>query len=219
MQAFWSMTRNVVLRTPLRRRLLFVPPLNVGPEQRERFAALAERLVAAGGSEVEYELPYPKHEFTRFLVAHERVLLHGTRDQGIEIFRPRPQTDFDGTRVEAVFATSDGIWPLFFAVVDRRRIGATRNVCLHARGASYYYFSVDADPADMWRSGTLYVLPREQFRPHADGTEWTSPEAVRPLARLRVDPDDFPFRNRVFRFRPGEPLARTLFRVRPGTLS
>jgi hypothetical protein len=146
------------------------------------------------------------------------VLLHGTSDRAIEVFRPRRQTDFDGRPVEAVFATSDGIWPLFFAVTDRRGIRTTRNLCLHRDGAAYYYFSIDADPAHVWRTGTLYVLPRAPFRPHADGTEWTSPEPVRPLARLEIEPDDFPFRDRVFQFEPGEPLVRTLLRLRPGVL-
>jgi hypothetical protein len=213
-----SVARRLFVRTPLRRLMLVAPPLELDRERAESFAALAERVRSARGANVEYDLPYPLHEFTRFLVDHDDVLLHGAADPSIDRFEPRRQTDFDDELVHAVFASSDGIWPLFFAVLDRARIRATRNTCLHAADGSYYYFALDVAPRDVWTRGTLYVLPRGPFRQHADGTEWTSVEPVHPLARIAIDPDDFPFREHVFRFDGDEPPLRTLLRVRPGKL-
>ena len=82
-----------------------------------------ERLVHAvdegGGSEVDYDAAAPKHAFFRYLLERRRVLLHGTGDPTIERFDPRRQTDFDNEWTNAVFATDDPIWPIFFATVNR----------------------------------------------------------------------------------------------------
>jgi hypothetical protein len=48
----------------------------------------------------------------------------------------------------------------------------------------------------------VYILPRRTFEQLRDGAgvliaEWASREPVRPLARLRVRPEDFPFVDRV----------------------
>jgi hypothetical protein len=72
----------------------------------------------------------------------------------------------------------------------------------------HYFFSITGEilAADPWRSGVIYILPREQFvqqepyqlagrlvhEPH-----WASAAPVRPLARLRVTPEDFPFLDQV----------------------
>jgi hypothetical protein len=71
-------------------------------------------------------------------------------------------------------------------------------------GPPHYYFSVsrDALPQRPWRTGYLYFLPAECFveqspGPYAGQTarvpQLASPVAVRPFARLRVAPGDFPF--------------------------
>jgi hypothetical protein len=68
-----------------------------------------------------------------------------------------------------------------------------------------YHFSVHHEHVheDIWHSGTLYLLPRRPFGPNSflpggpPTGEWASPEEVEPLKRLAVDPEDFPFRERV----------------------
>jgi len=64
----------------------------------------------------------------------------------------------------------------------------------------------DALAGEPWRTGTVYVLPRDTFgqQPEEDwhglklaSTQWASPAAIRPLARLVVTPDDFPFLGQV----------------------
>ena len=66
-------------------------------------------------------------------VADRRTLaFHGTGDPDIESFEPRKPIDFapfgDQT---AVFATSDPIWAMFYAIVDRDRYPLTlNNACI-----------------------------------------------------------------------------------------
>lgn len=47
-------------------------------------------------------------------------MLHGTGEPDIALFEPRQPEDlseFGGRR--AVFAAMDGIWPMYFAILDR----------------------------------------------------------------------------------------------------
>jgi hypothetical protein len=140
------------------------------------------------------------------------MAFHGTGDPHIASFEPREPVDFApfGNQ-KAVFATSDPIWAMFYAVVDRDRYPLTLNngciVLLDAEGgadATSYYFSVSrwALPQRPWRTGHLYLLPRESFVEQPAGTyaghaarvpQLASPVVVAPFARLEVAPGDFPF--------------------------
>lgn len=149
------------------------------------------------------------------LLATQDVLLHGTSGHDVERFVPRAQTDFDGSHTEAVFATDDPIWPIFFAVVNRDVVRSLVNGCFHLRGERRYFFSVSADPraSGTWRDGWVYVLPRAPFQRHPSGPEWLSPVAVEPLERIHVTPRDFPFLADVVAHTPGESLPRVVARA------
>src|SRR5437899_6938263 len=79
---------------------------------------------------------------------------------------------------DAVFATSDGIWPLFFATLDRSRAGSLWNGCYHVRRGRvirrYYFFFTEADPQNegVWRNGTIYVVPSNAFARTWIPNEW-----------------------------------------------
>src|SRR5262249_27405057 len=154
----WRTTRGVLLATPLRRTLLAAPELH------GTAASLAQR------------------------VAENDVVLHGASRPDIDELRPAPQTDFDGAGTNAVFATDDAIWSIFFAIVNRKVTRSLVNACLRVRGESRYFFSISEDPADprTWSNGWVYVLPRATFRRHASGPEWLSPVTVRPDERIAV---------------------------------
>jgi hypothetical protein len=201
----------VALATPLRRTLLTAP--EVRPPA--GLAGLLEQVDTGTGDEIHYEEQAPKHAFLRELLDRRAVLLHGTGDGTVTEFRPRRQTDFDGNWTTSVFASDDPIWPIFFAVVNRESVRSLVNACLRFRGESYYYFSVSADPraSSTWQPGWIYVLPRATFTPHPSGPEWMSPETVRPLARMRVLPSDFPFLGDVVCHRRGEWLPRVVGRA------
>ena len=162
-----------------------------------------DRLLAATppGGEINYALTQPKWVFLSHLL-DGGYLLHGSNEPGLEEFRTRPQRDAHGNPIEALFASDDAIWPLYFAVV--RREGNTYgyiNWCVHVRDESRYLFSIGRDPhaPDAWTEGWIYVLPGDTFRPTPESRELVSLVPVRPRARLRVEPDDFPFRPRTMR--------------------
>ena len=212
---FWNVAELLVLRTPLRHTLLTAPPPAVDEPAFER---LAQAVDEARGNEVSYDADAPKYAFFRYLVERRPVLLHGTGDATIERFEPRRQTDYDDEWTNAVFATDDAVWPIFFAVVNRPVARSLINGCSRRYGESRYYFSIAADPAsaETWRDGWIYVLPRETFRLHPSGPEWLSPVAVRPLARIRVEPRDFPFLRDVVQHTLGEPVGRAVVRATLG---
>ncbi len=203
------------MRTPLRHTLLTAPPAVVTSADEAAFERLLRTLDNAEGGTLEYDAVAPKHAFLRYLLERRPVLLHGTGDATIDLFVPRRQTDADGIWTKAVFASDDAIWPLFFAVVNRRIARSLVNGCSRRYGPSHYYFSIGTDPksAEAWRDGWMYVLPREPFRPHRIGSEWMSNVSVRPLARLHVEPLDFPFLDDVAGHRLGEPVGRIVVRA------
>jgi hypothetical protein len=151
-------------------------------------------------------------QFLCAVAARRRLAFHGTGNPGIERFEPREPVDFAPFgQQRAVFATSDPIWALFYAVVDRARHDLTLNngcLVLDDTGEAFYYFSVSrqALPLRPWSAGYLYFLPAETFVEQPGGEyagrpahipQLASPVAVTPLARLRVTPRSFPFLARI----------------------
>jgi hypothetical protein len=212
---FWNTSRLLYLRTPLRRFLLTAPPTSPTARDLAAFEQLVNDVDRGTGDELSYAADAPKHAFLRYLLENRPVLLHGTGDPTIAEFEPRRQTDYDGAWTDAVFATDDPIWPIFFAVVNREVARSLVNSCSRLNGQSHYYFSIGADPRtnEAWRTGWIYILPRATFRPHRVGSEWMSPLAVEPLARLRVEPSDFPFLADVVGHERGEPVRRIVLRA------
>jgi hypothetical protein len=181
-----------------------------------QFADLwAEHLASGTGLAVDYRLAAPRWQFLCWLADTQDVLLHGSGSADIEEFEPRQADDVGefGARL-AVYAASDGLWPMYFAVAERAVVRSLVNASLHVLGddgrrtGSYYYFSVNSDAfaAGAWRPGSVYVLPRETFEAQpeevSDGlrlasTQWASAVPVRPLARVDVRPEDFPLLDKV----------------------
>jgi hypothetical protein len=195
--------------------MLTAPPARTDPPGFER---LVQAVDDAGGAEVAYDAAAPKHDFFRYLLERRPVLLHGTGAPEIERFEPQRQTDYDNEWTFAVFATDDPIWPIFFATVNRPVARSLINGCSRRYGESHYYFSIGTDPRarDAWRRGWMYVLPRETFSLHPSGPEWLSPVPVRPLARFRVEPADFPFLEDVVGHALGESPGRAVVRATLG---
>jgi hypothetical protein len=141
-----------------------------------------------------------------------RIAFHGTGDADIESFEPRHAIDFApfGDQ-KAVFATSDPVWAMFYAIVDRDRHEITlNNGCIFLLdaegrpGVPHYYFSISRQilPERPWRDGYVYLLPADSFVEQAPGEyggssarvpQLASPVPVTPFARLGIAPGDFPF--------------------------
>lgn len=86
------------------------PQVTLGAPRRPEFDEVLER---GRAGLIDYRLEVPKHEFLSYLVHERGYLLHGTASADLEEVRPMIATDYDARTLEAVFATSDGIWPLF----------------------------------------------------------------------------------------------------------
>jgi hypothetical protein len=198
---------------PLPAHFLRRPPLDLSPATRAAFDGLYREAVLPGdGRTLDYSLAAPKWQFLSWLCDTQEILLHGSGAAGIREFEPRQSNDIEefGNRA-AVYAASDALWAMYFAIVDRDRyVRSLVNACFRvvepdgARSEPYYFFSVNADalPHAPWRAGAIYILPRagfEQQARRADGdieleiAQWASLTPVRPLAQMAVSPEDFPF--------------------------
>ena len=183
---------------------------------RAEFDALLAAAAATGpGTAIDYRLAAPKWQFLCHVADRGEAVLHGSSDPGIACFEPRQSDDIAefGNR-RAVYAAADGLWALYFAVLDRpRRSMSLVNSCVRqvyedgTLSETYYFFSIDNRALDSgWFSpGTVYLLPAERFEREADrvtGGRVMRPahaaclDPVEPLASLAVEPADFPLQIR-----------------------
>ena len=193
-------------------RLPELSALEVGGDAATEFDAMLEATEEGGW--IDYTSSRPRHLFLRYVGEGQRCLLHGSNDTGIAEFEPRSQETYTGQPVEAVFATDDGIWVLFFALVARPPVWSLRNACNVRGDRRRYFFAIDTDPKapESWTDGAVYLLPPDTFTQTYDA-EWISPTPVRPRARLAVTRADFPYADRVFRHRFGERDATFIGRL------
>ncbi|MEY9928939.1 hypothetical protein ABH926_003579 [Catenulispora sp. GP43] len=148
-------------------------------------------------------------------------------DPGIARFEPRqPDDTLEFSSRRAVFAAADGLWPMYYAVLDREHHPMMLcNSCVRLGSQigelsePYYYFSISDTALEQnpWRTGMVYLLPAATFEaqpPLAVGdaqahvAQAASPVPVEPLAKLAVGPEDFPFLDRIRGHRDADLQAR-----------
>jgi len=184
------------------------PPLTDDPARRRAFGDVISAATAGDGTIDAASCPYPLHELLTHLVLERGMLLHGSNDVSLKLLEPRPARDFR-TVLHAVVACDDGIWPMFYAVIARDRTEGVFTGCTHLgrppRLRRFYVFATSSDTADpgSWTNGAVYAFPRDGFR-REWGHEWVSANAVRPLLRVLVGPDDFPLRGAVVTVMPDQ---------------
>ena len=177
----------------------------------DRFDALADRFLGGDPSALD-EPDVARVDFLRWLGEHRDVLFHGSSRGDFAVLEPirlsNDTRDF-GNR-QAVFATDDPVWALWFAILRRGEgYRSTRNGSLRIAGddasTRCYFFMVNRGALSDERFGTgyLYVLPRATFElepPIAgvlDTGQWASFDAVQPLVRVEVGPEHFPLLDAV----------------------
>jgi len=184
----------------------------------EMMAAFENLLVStSSGDVVDYSLAFPKWQFLSYICETKNLVLHGSQNLEIEVVEPRQANDIKAfSNQSAIYATTDGIWVLYFAILDRGKYPDMTlfNSCLQVRTSQeqlsepLYFFSITHSILlqKPWCIGAVYILPRQTFTQEpaqqVQGTEiifphWIGSKPVRPVAKLIVEPDDFPFLNQI----------------------
>jgi hypothetical protein len=205
-------------------RLPSLPPVAADADAEAAFAAAADALLA--GETV--SIPERRLDFLRWLAEHRPVVFHGSpRDDLTELSTERRSSDTTAWgNQQAVYASADPVWAIYFACLRRDRgFTGTKNGSMGRPGGPLYprrYFFLhnhgSASP-HRFGPGSLYLLPPDTFVGDAplvgvvDTAHLVSHEPVRPLARVDVTPEDFPFRERIGYFRAREPVVVSLFRA------
>ena len=191
--------------------LLPRPPFEVSPEKHRAFEDLWQSINK--GCLIDYSLSYPKWQFLTYLSDVKDLVLHGSQNHDISIIEPRQANDIRAySNQHAIYATTDGIWVIYFAILDRKKFPELSlfNSCLRARISAdkfsdpMYFFSITHSVLlqKPWCDGMVYILPRQSFEREASqqvqGVEivfphWISSVSVEPAAKLMVGPQDFPF--------------------------
>jgi len=189
------------------------PIMEIDSQTRTNFDQLLARIKAeAANTRIDYTFPVPKWQFLCYLADQYGVILHGTGDTHIQVFEPRPSNDLNEFGAQtAVYAARDGLWAMFFAILDRGRYSmSTSNACIRLVDEAgqvsepRYVFSISQSALRQqpWRKGTVYLLPGDTFvnqsslqfgAYEARFPQMASLEPVKPFAHLEVDPEDFPF--------------------------
>lgn len=172
-------------------------------------AVLEKTLAVALEQGLLVETPIPKWAFLIWLTHFKNYLVHGTGDSSIHTFEPRKSDDVGwfGNQ-NAVYAASDGIWAMFFAILDRPRIPMSiTNAAVRINlepPTDIYFFGVQDTALEQkpFRTGYVYVLPKDRFDQEPvneregipyQAHHWASLEPVKPLFRVQVEASDFPF--------------------------
>lgn len=189
------------------------PNIEIDTETRSDFDQLLAKVKVDGiNTRIDYTFPLPRWQFLCYLADHLQVVLHGTGDPNIQVFEPRQSNDLNEFGAQnAVYAAGDGLWAMFFAILDRKHYPmSTSNACIRLVDEAgrisepRYVFSISQPVLRQqpWRRGTVYLLPGDTFVKQP--SLWFGPYEVqipqlaslvpvRPFARLEVAPEDFPF--------------------------
>ena len=211
------MNLDNLIQGMLEQRCLSAPELDFNEQKTRIFENIYETSCRGKGTvTIDYNCEFPKHEFLCYLVENKNVVLHGSNEKKLRSLVPLRRS-LDSRQVgnlNAIYASSDGIWPIFYAVWDRRCFGETNNSCFWAKDSEgklrkYYAFFLashgeerEATDERCWTDGMVYILPRDSFNRLVDDAgnqleEWASTQPVQALARLPVSPHDFIFLDEV----------------------
>jgi len=196
--------------------LLPRPPLDLSLEKRRAFDDVWQSGPRRGF--IDYQLPFPKWQFLSYICETRETVLHGSYRKDIDTVEPHRAKDvraFSSQR--AIYGTTDGIWVIYFAILDRQKyrgLLSLFNACLQIQISAdeltdpLYFFSITHSVLvqEPWCEGAVYILPRRSFEreapQQAQGMEivlphWISASRVYPLGKLQVGSNDFPFLSQI----------------------
>lgn len=144
-----------------------------------------------------------KVDFLKFLADKGEFLFHGTNSAEIEELEPRQANcrakNFGN--LNAVYATTDPVLPIYHSVFNRKYFSG-----VHSSGVKNdkYIFKIDGvfNDKKVWTDGCVYILDKSKFEQGTDDNgelidEFASIEPVKPLVKMLVTPEDFPYLDEV----------------------
>ena len=144
-----------------------------------------------------------KVDFLKFLADKGEFLFHGTNSSEIEELEPRQANcrakNFGN--LNAVYATTDPVLPIYHSVFNKKYFSG-----IHSSGVTNdkYTFKIDGKFKDekVWTNGCVYILDKSKFEQGTDDDgelidEFASVDPVKPLAKMLVTPEDFPYLDEV----------------------
>ena len=197
--------------TPICRKVDFVDP-KLAYEFNRIFNT---SLLLQAENPINYSLPVPKIDFLNYLCDWRRLVAHGTNMMDLDILQPvRNSTDLSefGNR-QQIFSSPDAIYAMWFAIMDRSICEKTQNGCIgighDQHREKYYHFELPGELEGKFpfKQGTIYLARAEAFPSRhripvlnffgGEYEEWGSAEPVKPLAKITVEPADFPYLDQV----------------------
>ena len=182
------------------------PEFDLEPHRNDFEFALEEALKTGLG----HAPDAPTWVWLSWLCDTQGFVAHGTGQADIAVFEPRQSNDVGwfGNR-KAVYAASDALWAMFFAIMNRPTVpmtvvNAAISVWLNGKPEPRYFFGASSAALEhgAFRNGWVYLLPAAGFEREPGGTRLgvvfeshhlARLEPVRPTFRVAVGPRDFPF--------------------------
>jgi len=189
------------------------PKFDLEPHRNDFEFALEEALKTGVGQAPDA----PVWAWLNWLCDTQGFVAHGTGQGDIALFEPRQSNDIRwfGNR-KAVYAASDALWAMFFAIMNRPTVpmtvvNAAISVWLSGKLEPRYFFGANraALEGGAFRDGWVYLLPAAGFEREPGGTQLglvfeshhlACLEPVRPAFRVAVRSSDFPFLERVYAY-------------------
>lgn len=150
----------------------------------------------------------PIHDLLQYISSTRQIVFHGS-SRPFDVLTPMSANDASkdfGNRV-AVYASSDPVIAMFYAIQNRLNIRGIVIAELSRQrrsGIRTYKFAMPSQALKTrpWTQGYVYLLANDGFVQGRDDLnnaldEWCCFAPVEPVARVVIEPADFPFLSAV----------------------
>lgn len=185
----------------------FAPkPTNKIEQKTKEFDVILELL--KNNEAIEFEQDQ-KINFLNYVVQNKGYLLHGSGVNSIQQIKPHSAncSSKEFGNQDAVFANKDPFITMFYALKNKDFEGVAESSSFvdSETGKTEYKFKFKtSNPTSEYclSKGSIYLLERDSFIQGSNDVgelidEWASPELVSPIAKIDVNPEDFPYLSQV----------------------
>jgi hypothetical protein len=169
---------------------------------------LADAQARGGTVPIAYRSRYPKYEFLHYLAHRRGLVLHGSNRRDLDVLEPRwALAQGEEADLDAIYTAKDPFTCIFFGIVDRSRVTGIRHNSFAGQrldGGSEvvheYALNADAVREGHFVPGMVYALPEGEFEYLPRSGTWVGRRPVAPVARVPVEPADFPLLHQILGF-------------------